>query len=73
MIDQRKLDTILLAAKVKAREYLANYSLYMSAERSGYNGESGGRGINAEPEGQSEDAGGEVQEPVEEIAGEIYG
>lgn len=72
MIDQRKLDTILLAAKVKAREILANYHLFMSAERSNYYGEGGGRWEPEEPEGQSEDAGGEVQEPVAEIAGQIY-
>ena len=73
MIDQRRLDTILLTARAKADEILANYHLYMSGDRSAYNGEDTGRGIDAEPEGQPEDAGGEGEEPGAELAGEIYG
>ena len=73
MIDQRKLDTIVLAAKVKANEIMANYRLYMSAERSYYDGDIGGRNIPEATQRQPEDVGGEAEEPGEEIALEVYG
>lgn len=72
MIDQRRLDTILLTARAKANEILANYHLYMVGDRSAYNGDIRGRAIPEDAE-QPEDVGGEGEEPGAPLAGEIYG
>ena len=71
MIDNRKLDIIRLMAKGKAREMAQNYRAFMSAERSGYDGTDGRRG--EENPIQPEDVGGEVQEPGQEVAEQVYG
>ena len=70
MIDNRKLDIIRLMAKGKAREMAQNYRAFMSAERSGYDGDTGERGSDLE---EPEDVGGEVQEPGQEVAEQVYG